>query len=104
VAIPLLQKALEVRTALFNGAHPSVAVALDDLGRAYQRAGDRDRALAYYQQALALRQQLFPDGHPTIVRSYRVLARFARDGGDEATARDYEAKAAKMARNPRQAK
>ena len=72
--------------------------ALDDLGRAYQRAGDRDRARSYYQQALDLRQQLFPDGHPSIVRSYRALARVARDGGDEKTAKEYEAEAAALAR------
>jgi tetratricopeptide (TPR) repeat protein len=98
VAITHLQKALEVRSALFKGVHPSVANALDDLGRAYQRAGDRDRARSYYQQALDLRQQLFPDGHPSIVRSYRALARVARDGGDEKTAKEYEAEAAALAR------
>jgi tetratricopeptide (TPR) repeat protein len=64
-AIPQLQKALDVRSALFKGAHPSVANALDDLGRAYQRAGDRERANSYFQQALKLRQQMFPDGHPS---------------------------------------
>ena len=97
-AIPLLQKALDMRSALFKGVHPSVANAMDDLGRAYQRAGDRERANSYFQQALKLRQQMFPDGHPSIVRSYRALARLAREGGDEATARDYEKKAASMAR------
>ncbi|HUL66552.1 MAG TPA: tetratricopeptide repeat protein, partial [Burkholderiaceae bacterium] len=104
VAIPMLQKALDVRSALFKGVHPSVANAMDDLGRAYQRAGDRERANSYFQQALKLRQQMFPDGHPSIVRSYRNLARVAHDGGDEATARDYEKKAAAMSREQKKKK
>jgi tetratricopeptide (TPR) repeat protein len=103
-AIPQLQKALEVRSALFNGVHPSVAVAMEDLGRAYQRAGDHDRALSYYRQALALRLQLFPDGHPSVVRSYRGLARLARERGDEKSAREYEAKAAELVRARGEAK
>lgn len=97
-AIALLHKALATRSALFNGVHPSVAVALDDLGRAYQRAGDRDRALINHHKALDLRLQLYPEGHPVIVRSLRTLARLAHDSGDDAQARTYEAQANAMAR------
>jgi tetratricopeptide (TPR) repeat protein len=93
-AIAALQKSADVRTQLFDGVHPSVAVSQEMLGRAYERAGDAAQAVARQRKALELRLQLYPNGvHPSIARSYRTLARLARQGGDAAQAAEYEARA-----------
>lgn len=98
-AIDYLQQALDGRSRLFNGTHPSVAHSYDDLGRAYERKGDAAAAAANFEKALALRLQLFPDGvHPGLVRSYVNLGRVARARGDAKAAQQYQEQAREVRR------
>jgi tetratricopeptide (TPR) repeat protein len=44
--------------------HPGVAASYNDLGKAYRRKGDYDRAIECFQEALKIGLKRFGKGHP----------------------------------------
>lgn len=54
-AIPLYEKALEIKLTAFGTTNPSVATSMFNLAALYHRMGALDQAMHYYQQAYDIR-------------------------------------------------
>ncbi|WP_287278778.1 MULTISPECIES: tetratricopeptide repeat protein [unclassified Okeania] len=73
-AIPLAEKALEIRKRALGDNHLDVARSLNDLGRLYQSQGKYKEAEPLYQKSLAIRKQKLGDNHPDVAISLNNLA------------------------------
>ena len=51
-ALPLYQRALEIREKVLGPHHPDVATILNNLALLYHHIGDYEKALPLYQRAL----------------------------------------------------
>ena len=68
LAIPLLEKALEMRKTILGMWHPKIADSYVNLGICAQASGDFDQALDYHQQALTIRTDLIPEQLPKLAQ------------------------------------
>ncbi|MEM8719517.1 MAG: tetratricopeptide repeat protein [Cyanobacteria bacterium P01_G01_bin.39] len=75
-AIPLAQKALEIRKKILGAEHPDVAASLNNLAELYLNQGEYDKAEPFYLQALELRKKLFGNNHADVAISLQNLASF----------------------------
>jgi CHAT domain-containing protein/lipopolysaccharide biosynthesis regulator YciM len=73
-AIPLIERALELREAVLQDSHPEVANCLLLLGMAHQGAGDLARAESLYGRALAIRRATLGKNHPDVAITLNNLA------------------------------
>ena len=69
---------MEMKRALFEGDHPSVALSLYNVGVGNANLAKYDAALSFYTRALAMRQALFPADHPKVVLSLQELEKTKR--------------------------
>ena len=63
-ALPLYQRALEIREKVLGPQHPSVATTLNNLALLYESMGDYEKALPLYQRALEIRENVLGPQHP----------------------------------------
>jgi CHAT domain-containing protein/Tfp pilus assembly protein PilF len=73
-AIPGSEHALALREAVLGGAHPEVAISLDQLGNLLVRTGDTERAGPYLQRALAIQEASLGKNHPSVAQTLTHLA------------------------------
>ena len=70
-ALPLYQKALDIREKVLGSQHPDVANTLNNLALLYSDMGDYEKALPLYQKALEIYEKVLGPNHPntTIIRN-----------------------------------
>jgi CHAT domain-containing protein/Tfp pilus assembly protein PilF len=73
-AIPLAQKALEIRKQVLGPRHPFYADSLNNLAFLYQTQGEYTQAEPLYCQALEVRKQVLGERHPAYAESLNNLA------------------------------
>ncbi|NEQ59034.1 MAG: tetratricopeptide repeat protein [Moorea sp. SIO4A1] len=80
-AIPLAEKALEIRQEIWGEDHLDVATSLNNLALLYQSQGRYPEAEPLYRQALALTKKLFGQDHPDVATSLNNLAALSESQG-----------------------
>jgi CHAT domain-containing protein len=81
-AIPLAERALEIREKVLGPQHPDVATSLNYLAHLYYAQGDYGRAAPLFQRALAIREKALGPEHPDVAQSLNSLAVLYGDQGD----------------------
>jgi CHAT domain-containing protein/Tfp pilus assembly protein PilF len=85
-AIPLFERALEIRERILGPDHRDIAEALNSLAILYYYKGDSVRAELLCQRALIIREKALGPGHPDVADSLKNLAFICVDRGDYAKA------------------
>jgi CHAT domain-containing protein/Tfp pilus assembly protein PilF len=85
-AIPLFERALEIRERIFGPDHRDVADVLNSLAILYYYKGDYVRAEPLCQRALIIREKSLGPWNPNVADSLRDLAFICVDKGDYARA------------------
>jgi CHAT domain-containing protein/tetratricopeptide (TPR) repeat protein len=85
-AIPLFERALEIRERIFGPDHRDVADVLNSMAILYYYKGDYVRAEPLCQRALIIREKALGPWHPNVADSLRDLAFICVDKGDYAGA------------------
>jgi eukaryotic-like serine/threonine-protein kinase len=85
-AIELFERALAIQETLLDPGHPTLAIALSNLGVARQAKGDDARARVDLERALAIREAALGVDHPDVASTLSNLAMVHRDSGDHDTA------------------
>jgi CHAT domain-containing protein/Tfp pilus assembly protein PilF len=85
-AIPLFERALEIRERILGPDHRDVADVLNSLAILYYYKGDYMRAEPLCQRALSIREKALGPWHPDVASSLRDLAFICVDRGDYARA------------------
>lgn len=80
-SVPLLERALEIRTRILGNKHVDVASTMNHLATAYKDVGKYDEAESLARKALAMRQQLLGNEHPDVAESASTLGEVLQDGG-----------------------
>src|SRR5262249_43574991 len=80
-AIPLFERALEIRERIFGPDHRDVADVLNSLAILYYYKGDYVRAEPLCQRALIIREKALGPWHPNVADSLRDLAFICVDKG-----------------------
>jgi CHAT domain-containing protein len=80
-AVPLVERALELREAALGGTHPEVAASLNLLGDVHQLRGSHAQAEPLYERALAIREAALGKDHPDVAQSLNSLANLYREQG-----------------------
>jgi CHAT domain-containing protein/Tfp pilus assembly protein PilF len=81
-ALPLLQRALEIREKQLGPEHPETATSLNNLGFVYGRMGEYLKALPLLQRALEIREKQLGWEHPETATSLHDLGTLYIDMGD----------------------
>jgi tetratricopeptide (TPR) repeat protein len=92
-ALPLAQKAADIRRKLLGEDHPDYARSLFNLGAQYQALGSYRMAQLNYEKALAIFQKALGEDHPQTARSYSNLASTLDDRGQYSAAESFFRKA-----------
>jgi tetratricopeptide (TPR) repeat protein/CHAT domain-containing protein len=77
-ALPLAQKALQIRYKNLGPEHPETALSLTSLGMLYQEIGSSDEALPLLERALKIRYKALGPSHPETAASLNNLAELYR--------------------------
>jgi CHAT domain-containing protein/Tfp pilus assembly protein PilF len=85
-ALPLAERALELRTKSLGSDHRDVASALNSLALLYQSKGNAAKAEPLYQRALTIKEKTLGPAHPEIAITLNNLANLFSDRGDYAQA------------------
>jgi tetratricopeptide (TPR) repeat protein len=85
-AMPLVERALELREAIHGGTHLEVASCLNLLGDVHQLRGSYTHAEPLYERALAIREASLGMNHPDVATSLNSLANLYRSQGLHAEA------------------
>ncbi|MGH9842915.1 MAG: tetratricopeptide repeat protein [Blastocatellia bacterium] len=85
-ALPLAERALEIREKMLGPEHIDVATSLNNLAELYRGKGDFAKAGPLYQRALAIREKAFGPDHPNVAVSLSNLAELYRNKNDFAKA------------------
>jgi CHAT domain-containing protein/Tfp pilus assembly protein PilF len=80
-ALPLAEKALEIRKQVLGERHPAYATSLNNLAQMYQTQGEYAKAEPLFRQALAIRNQVLGERHPDYALSLNNLAVLYQDQG-----------------------
>ena len=72
-AIPLLEKALQIRKQTLGERNPDIASTMNHLAEALQNAGKHDAALRMANEALTMRRKLLGNEHPDVASSLGTL-------------------------------
>ncbi|KAA0213444.1 MAG: hypothetical protein DYG94_12430 [Leptolyngbya sp. PLA3] len=88
-AMPLYERAVELRRKLFPGDHPDKALSLTHLAATEQKLGYLDRAEELFTEALTMRQRLFGDQHEDVAASLNNLGNLLVSRGNYAKAEEY---------------
>jgi len=81
-AIPLAERALEIREKGLDPGHADVALALNALGELYYYKGDYALAESFFQRALAIREKVLGPDHPEVADLINNLAVLAKEKAD----------------------
>ena len=73
-AIPIAQQALEFAQLLYDGDHPNIAAAVNNLAFIYHKQGQLSQAEYFYQISLNIIRRIFPDDHVHVATSLDNLA------------------------------
>ncbi|WP_026786553.1 CHAT domain-containing protein [Planktothrix rubescens] len=73
-AIPIAQQALEFAQLLYDGDHPNIAAAFNNLAFLYHQQGQLSQAEYFYQRSLNIIRRIFPDDHVHVATSLDNLA------------------------------
>jgi CHAT domain-containing protein/tetratricopeptide (TPR) repeat protein len=85
-ALPVAQKALELRKQVLGERHPHYAGSLNNLARLYQDQGEYAKAEPLFRQALEIRKEVLGERHPDYAQSLNNLAALYQDQGEYAKA------------------
>jgi len=66
-------KALDIILNVYGDKHPRVAAIYNNLGAAWDRLGEHQKALDYYTKALDIDLKVYGDKHPDVARDYNNL-------------------------------
>jgi CHAT domain-containing protein/Tfp pilus assembly protein PilF len=80
-AVPLVERALELRKAVLGEAHPEVARCLNLLGIVHAIQEDFTRARPLLQRALKLREEALDKNHPDVAESLNSLGNLYQNLG-----------------------
>ncbi len=83
-AEPQLQKALDIRKALFGPNHASVAECLRHLAKLLQARSDLDGAEPLHREALGIMRKVLDAPNPELAQALNDLAKFMQLKGDSA--------------------
>lgn len=61
-----LERALEIYDQCYQHHHPSVAIALTNLGAVMRSLGESERSKQLFEQALNIEEQLYEPNHPSV--------------------------------------
>ncbi len=81
-ALPLLERALQIRQKTLAPGDPLVAQALNSAGNLYWRKGDYAKAEPLHQQALAITEKERGAEHPDVATALNSLANLYQSKGD----------------------
>ena len=80
-AVPLLERALELRESIHGGTHLEVAKCLNLLGDVHRQRGTYTRAEPLFERALAIREAALGKNHPDVAKLLNNLANlYSRQG------------------------
>lgn len=85
-ARPLLEQALSMARATYQGPHPRVIEALRDLGGFYSELSAYEKAKDFYSEMLAMQREIYGEHHPSILVSLSLLAQLESLAGNPAEA------------------
>jgi tetratricopeptide (TPR) repeat protein len=85
-ALPLLQGAVDIRTARLSPLDPELATSLHDLATLFHQREEYSRAEPLYRRALRIQEQALGPRHPDVGDSLNHLAALYRGTGDYAAA------------------
>jgi CHAT domain-containing protein/Tfp pilus assembly protein PilF len=88
-AVPLVERALELREAVLGSAHLEVASCLELLGVIHRRQGLYAPAEQFLQRTLAIREAALGKNHPKVATSLFNLANLQRNQGNYEQARQF---------------
>jgi tetratricopeptide (TPR) repeat protein/DNA-binding XRE family transcriptional regulator len=80
-ALPLYQRALDLREHTLGPDHPDVAGSLNSLAALYYVLGRYEEALPLFERALAIRERVLESPHPDVAESLNNLALLAYKQG-----------------------
>jgi CHAT domain-containing protein/Tfp pilus assembly protein PilF len=86
-ALPLVQKALNLRKQVLGERHPDYAQSLNNLAGLYWAQGEYSKAEPLFRQALEIQKQVLGQRHPHYVQSLNNLASLYQDQGEYAQAK-----------------
>jgi CHAT domain-containing protein/tetratricopeptide (TPR) repeat protein len=81
-ALPLGERALDIRKRVLGPENPDVASSLNNLANLYRRRGDYTKAEPLYRHALTIREKLFGPDHPDVATVLNALAILHISKGD----------------------
>jgi CHAT domain-containing protein/Tfp pilus assembly protein PilF len=81
-AIPIAERALEIREKLLGAEHLDVAVVLNSLGRLYYEKSNHPQAESLHQRALTIREKALGGEHLLVAESLNNLAIVFQGKGD----------------------
>tara|TARA_R110002096_G_scaffold154923_1_gene319109 strand:+ start:5996 stop:8746 length:2751 start_codon:yes stop_codon:yes gene_type:complete len=87
-----------LRTRLFGGEHPDLAVTYKELAGIAREQGDNEEAERLYLAAIAINEAMLGEEHPETANTLNSLAVFYRGLGDNERALQYAARALDISR------
>ena len=91
-----LREAAARQRRVYGGAHPNLALALNNLGTIVAEEGRLDEAESLYNEALAMAQKVFGDSHPRLAATLNNLGQLAVSHQNWAGAVDFYRRAVAM--------
>ena len=85
-ALPLAQRAAEIRKRALGEDHPDYAASLNDIGELYRLQGKYAEAEPFHKRSLAIREKALGANHPDVAISLNNLALLYGDEGRYAEA------------------
>jgi CHAT domain-containing protein/Tfp pilus assembly protein PilF len=85
-ALPLAERALEIREKALGPDHPDIARSLNNLAILYHHKGDHAKAELLYQRGLAIWEEALGPDHPELAPNLNNLGALYFDKGDYAKA------------------
>jgi CHAT domain-containing protein/Tfp pilus assembly protein PilF len=92
-ALPLVQRAIEIREKLLGPNHRDVAIATGELAWLYDMKGELAKAEPLYERARSIIEKVRGSEHPDVANSLGVLALLYLNRGENAKASLFQARA-----------
>ncbi|MCS6886198.1 MAG: tetratricopeptide repeat protein [Acidobacteriota bacterium] len=92
-AIPLIQRAIEIRTTILGPEHPDTAYSINDLAELYSAKGNYEQAEKLHKQALIIREKTLGLHHELTILSMMNLAKLFSMKGNYEQAEQYATQA-----------
>jgi CHAT domain-containing protein/Tfp pilus assembly protein PilF len=85
-ALPLVERALEIRERVLGPEHPVVVATVNNLAILYQLIGDYTKSEPLFQRTLTIKEKALGSEHPDVARLLNNLAFLYKSRGDYAKA------------------